>query len=558
MAKQIITGEEARQAILNGVNTLAHAVVTTLGPRGRNVALEKSWGAPNVVHDGVTVAKEIELKNRFENMGAQLIKEAASKTNDVAGDGTTTSTLLAKAIINEGLKQVAAGANPMIVRKGIEKAGKVVVEELKKMAEKVDSDDDVVNVATISAGDPQIGEIIAKALKEVGENGVVTVEEGRGLEMEIDYKEGMAFDEGYASPYFVSDTENMEATIESPHILITDKSISSAQELLPFLEKLVKVNKNFVIIAEDIDGEALATLVVNKLRGTFNCLAIKAPGFGDNQKAMLADIAYLTGGKVISKDTGQKLESVDPEHCGQAEKVVATEDETQIVGGKGKKVDIQGRINQLQQQIDKADSDYDREKLEKRLAKLTGGVAVINVGAATEVELKEKKERVIDAVESTKAAKEEGVLPGGGIALLRAIDALDKVKVDNDEEQMGVEIVRHSLHQPVRMLAKNAGEDDGYVVSKVKENLKEKEDFGFNALTGEFESMLEAGILDPVKVTRSAVENAVSVGSMVLTTEVMVADLPEKEDENGGPAAGAGGRMGGMGGMGGMSGMPGM
>lgn len=553
MAKQIITGEKARQAILRGVNTSAHAVVTTLGPRGRNVAIEKSWGAPNVVHDGVTVAKEIELKDPFENMGAQLIKEAASKTNDVAGDGTTTSTLLAKAIINEGLKQVAAGANPMIIRKGIEKAGDAVVEALKKMAQEVKSEEDVVNVASISAGDAEIGKTIAEALKEVGENGVVTVEEGRGLEMTIDYKEGMAFDEGYVSPYFVTDTENMEAVIENPHILITDKSISSAQELLPFLEKLVKITKNFVIIAEDIEGEALATLVVNKLRGTFNCLAVKAPGFGDRRKAMLADIAYLTGGKVVSKDTGQKLESVEPEFCGQAEKIIATEDETQIVGGKGKKSEIESRMNQINTAIEKSDSDYDKEKLEERLAKLTGGVAVINVGAATEIELREKKERVIDAVESTKAAKEEGVLPGGGVALLRTMKALDKVKARNDEEQAGVEIIRHALSQPIRMLAVNAGEDAGYVVSKVVETLEEgKKDWGFNALTGKFESMTKAGILDPVKVTRSAIENAVSVGSMVLTTEVMIADLPEEEEEakkGGQPGAG---RMGGMGGMGGM------
>ncbi len=541
MAKQLVIGEKARQAILRGVEILTQAVATTLGPRGRNVAIDKKWGTPNVIHDGVSVAKEIELPDPFENMGAQLIKEAASKTNDVAGDGTTTATILSQAIIKEGLKNVTAGANPMIIKKGIEKAGKAVVKELKKMANQVKSDEEIVNVATISAGDAEIGVKIAEALKRVGKNGVVTVEEGRGLEMEIVYKEGMAFDQGYVSPYFVTDPSGMEAVIENPHILITDKKISSAQEILPFLENIVKVNKNFVIIAEDIEGEALATLVVNKLRGTFNCLVIKAPGFGDRRKAMLEDIAVLIGGKVISEDTGQKLESVQPDDCGQADKVVADKDECQVVGGKGSKPAIKGRISLIENEIRKTTSDYDKEKLEERLAKLAGGVAVINVGAATEVELKEKQERVKDAVGATKAAAEEGILPGGGIALLRARDALDNVSVENKEEEIGVAIVRYALEQPIRWLARNAGKDEGYVVSKVLETIeKGKIDYGFNALTGEFESMIKAGILDPLKVTRTAVENAVSVGSMVLTTEVMITDLPEKEEEKIAPGARAG------------------
>jgi len=538
MAKQILTGEKARQAILRGVNILADAVVTTLGPRGRNVAIDKKWGAPSIIHDGVSVAKEVELADPFENMGAQLIKEAASKTNDVAGDGTTTSTLLAQAIINEGLKNVTAGANPMIIRKGIERAGKAVIGALKKMAKQVKSDGEIVNVATISAGDPEIGAKIAEALKKVGKSGVVTVEEGRGLEMEIDLKEGMAFDQGYVSPYFVTDTENMESVIERPYILITDKKISSAQEILPFLENIVKVTKNFVIIADDVEGEALATLVVNKLRGTFNCLAVKAPGFGDRRKEMLEDIAVLTGGTVISEDTGQKLESVQPESCGQADKVIANKDESQIVGGKGDKAAINGRIAQIKREIDKATSDYDREKLEERLAKLAGGVAIINVGAATEVELKEKQERVKDAVEATKAAAEEGILPGGGVALLKAREALDGIKVESDEEKIGVNIIRYALEQPVRRLARNAGVDDGYVANKISEAFKKGNyDYGFNALTGKFESMIKAGVLDPLKVTRSAIENAVSIGSMVLTTEIMITDLPEKEKES--PAPGA-------------------
>ncbi len=532
MAKQLLVGEKARQAMLRGVNVLAQAVAITLGPRGRNVALDKKWGAPTVVHDGVTVAKEIELADPFENMGAQLIKEAASKTNDVAGDGTTTSTILAQAIINEGLKNITAGANPMIVRRGIEKAAEAVVKELKKMAKQVKSDEEIAQVATISAGDEEIGKKIAEALKKVGKNGVITVEEGRGLKIEIDYKEGMAFDQGYVSPYFVTDPNSMESVIENPYILITDKKISSVQEILPFLENIVKVTKNFVIIADDIEGEALATLVVNKLRGTFNCLAVKAPGFGDRRKAMLADIAVLTGGTVISEDTGRKLESVTPEDCGRADKVIANKDECQIVGGKGDPAAIKARIGQIKTEIEKATSDYDREKLEERLAKLAGGVAVINVGAATEVELKELQKRVEDAVEATKAAAEEGILPGGGVALLLARRALEQLELEDPEEKIGVDIIRHALEQPVRWLARNAGEDEGYVVSKIEEALaKGKTDFGYNALTGKFESMIDAGILDPAKVTRSALENAASIGAMVLTTEVMITDLPEEKEE---------------------------
>jgi len=553
MAKQLLFSEKARQKILEGTEVLAKAVVTTLGPRGRNVALERKWGSPNVVHDGVTVAKEIDLKDPWQNMGAQLVKEAASKTNDVAGDGTTTATLLAWSMIADGLKNVTAGANPMLVKKGIEKAAAAAVEKLKKMAKPIKGEEEIAQVATVSASDAKIGSKIAEALQKVGRDGVITVEEGRGLELEIDYKEGMEFDQGFVSPYFVTDPENMEAVIEKPHILITDKKISSVQEILPFLESIVKVTKNFVIIAEDIDGEALATLVVNKLRGTFNVLVVKPPGFGDRQKEMLSDIAVLTGGTVISEDTGRKLESVDvTADLGQADKIIADKDSCQIIGGKGNPSQIKAQIGQIRNAINKSDSDYDREKLEERLAKLAGGVAVINVGAATEVELKEKQERVKDAVEATKAAIEEGILPGGGVAFLHAKKALDQIKPENDEERLGVEIVREALEQPVRWLAKNSGEDDGYVLNKIEEELDQNPDFGFNALTGEFETMIKAGILDPVKVSRSALQNAASIAAMVLTTEVLISDIPEEEKDKA-PAGGMGGGMGGMGG-----GMPGM
>lgn len=541
MAKQIKYGADARQALIQGVNQLAQAVVTTLGPKGRNVALDKKWGAPNVIHDGVTVAKEIELPDPFENMGAQLVKEAASKTNDVAGDGTTTATLLAQSIVNTGFKNVTAGANPMILRTGMEKAVDVVVKELGKMSKTV-KDGDVAKVATISAQDEAIGKLIADALSKVGKDGVVTVEEGRGLEMSIDYKEGMEFDKGYASPYFVTNSDRMEAEIEDPYILITDKKISALNELLPFLESLIKVSKNLVIIADDIEGEALATLVVNKLRGTFNTIAIKAPGFGDRRKEMLEDIAILTGGTVISEDTGRKFESVTLDDCGRADKVWADKENARIIGGKGDHKKLQARIAQIRRAIDDTTSDFDKEKLQERLAKLAGGVAVINVGAATEIELKDKKERVNDAVAATKAALEEGIVPGGGVSLLRARKALLKLSenVKLPDEKVGVDILYVALAEPIRWIAKNAGADEGWVAKKVEES--KEADFGFNAMTMEFGSMLAAGVLDPAKVTRTAVQNAVSVGMMILTTEALVTDIPEKKEA---PAMQPGG-MGGM------------
>ncbi|GIW62381.1 MAG: 60 kDa chaperonin 1 [Patescibacteria group bacterium] len=533
MAKQIVFSEDARKKLAKGVNILAKAVVTTLGPRGRNVALDRKWGAPTVVHDGVTVAKEIELEDPFENMGAQLVKEAASKTNDVAGDGTTTSTLLTQALVNEGLKNITAGTNPMILKRGIEKAVATVVSELQKMAKTIDSSNrsEVEQVATISAGDADMGKLIAEAIIKVGKDGVVTVEEGKGLNMEIEYKEGMEFDRGYASAYFVTDQESMVAEIDSPYILITDKKISAVSDILPFLEKIVKVTKNFVIIADEVEGEALATLVVNKLRGTFNCLVVKAPGFGDRRKAMLEDIAILTGGTFISEDLGKKIENVEPEDCGRADKVWADKENCRIIGGKGDAKAIQARIDLIKREIETTTSDFDREKLQERLAKLAGGVAVINVGAATEVELKERKERVNDAVAATKAALEEGIVSGGGTALLRARSALLalKEKVEFDEEKVGVDIVYRALAEPVRMLARNSGVDEGWVVRKIEES-KEK-DYGFNCLTLQFESMIKAGIIDPLKVVRTALENASSVANMILTTEALVTDLPEKKDE---------------------------
>lgn len=544
MAKQIKFAEEARQSLVRGVNILAKAVVTTLGPKGRNVALDKKWGSPNVIHDGVSVAKEIDLEDPFENMGAQLVKEAASKTNDVAGDGTTTATLLAQSIINNGFKNVTAGANPMILKVGMEKAVEVVIKEVGKMAKTV-KEADVTKVATISAQNEQIGNLIAEALEKVGKDGIVTVEEGKGLEFSIDYKEGMEFDKGYASPYFVTNPDKMEAEIEEPYILITDKKISSIQELLPFLENLVKVSKNLVIIADEIEGEALATLVVNKLRGTFNTIAVKAPGFGDRRKEMLEDIAIVTGGTVISEDTGRKFENVAIEDCGRADKVWADKENARIIGGKGSKVNINSRIAQIRREIAETDSDFDKEKLQERLAKLSGGVAVINVGAATEIELKEKKERVNDAVAATKAALEEGIVPGGGVALIRARKALLKLKetLTVKDEQVGVDILYAALSEPTRWIAKNAGADEGWVVKTVEES--KIDDFGFNAMTLQFGSMIAAGIVDPAKVTRSAVQNAASVGMMVLTTEALVTDLPEKKET----AMPGGMPPGGMGGM---------
>ncbi len=544
MAKQIKYSADARQALIAGVNKLADAVVTTLGPKGRNVALDKKWGAPNVIHDGVTVAKEIELPDPFENMGAQLVKEAASKTNDVAGDGTTTATLLAQSIINIGFKNVTAGANPMLLKSGMEKAASAVVSEIKKMAKDV-KDTDVAKVATISGQNEQIGKLIAQALEKVGKDGVVTVEEGRGLEMSIDYKEGMEFDKGYASPYFVTNADKMEAETENPYMLITDKKISNLQELLPFLESLIKVSKNLVIIADDIEGEALATLVVNKMRGTFNALAIKAPGFGDRRKEMLEDIAVLTGGTVISEDTGRKFDSVTIEDCGRADKVWADKENTRIIGGKGDKKALNARIAQLRRAIEETTSDFDREKLQERLAKLAGGVAVISVGAATEIELKEKKERVNDAVAATKAALEEGIVPGGGVTLLKARKAIETVKktLVSDDEKTGADILWKALAEPVKGIARNAGFDEGWVVRTIEEEKGngKVEDFGFNVMTGEFGSMLKAGIVDPAKVTRSAVQNAVSVGMMVLTTEALITDLPEPKAAPAMPPGGMGG-----------------
>lgn len=546
MAKQIKYSSDARQALISGVNQLANAVVTTLGPKGRNVALDKKWGGPSVVHDGVSVAKEIELPDPFENMGAQMVKEAASKTNDVAGDGTTTATALAQAIINTGFKNVTAGANPMLIQTGMQKAVDVVVAEIKKMAKPV-KDGDVAKVATISAQNEQIGSLIAEALNKTGKDGVVTVEEGRGLEMSIDYKEGMEFDKGYASAYFVTNTDRMEAEIDNPYILITDKKISNLQEMLPFLESFIKVSKNLVIISDDIEGEALAALVLNKLKGTFNALAVKAPGFGDRRKEMLQDIAILTGGTVISEDTGRKLDSVTLEDCGRADKVWSDKENTRIIGGKGSAADLKARVAQVRSALEKTTSDFDKEKLQERLAKLTGGVAVINVGAATEIEMKDKKERVNDAVAATKAALEEGIVPGGGVALLKArkvIEALKKT-LTVDDEKTGADILWKALAEPMKGIVKNAGVDEGWVINSVESYTGKEINYGYNVMTGEYGDMVKAGVVDPAKVTRSAVENAASVGMMVLTTEALVTDLPEEKKEPAMP----GGGMGGMGGM---------
>ncbi|MBI2267965.1 MAG: chaperonin GroEL [Candidatus Blackburnbacteria bacterium] len=538
MSKQLQFGDDARQSLLKGIDIVAKAVVTTLGPKGRNIALDRKWGGPNVVHDGVSVAKEIELPDAFENMGAQLVREAASKTNDVAGDGTTTATLLAQYIAHRGMRYIATGSNPMLLKRGIDKGVLVIVEEIKKMAKPIKGKEEIAQVATVSAQNSEIGSIIAEALEKVGRDGVVTVEEGRGLTIEVEYKEGMEFDRGYASAYFVTNPERMEAEIQDAYILITDKKISAISDLLPFLENTVKVSKNIVIIADEIDGEALATLVVNKLRGTFNVLAVKAPGFGDRRREMLEDIATLTGGNVISEDTGRTLESVTVGDLGKADKVWAEKENTRIIGGKGDKSKIDARIAQIRRAVDETDSDFDREKLQERLAKLAGGVAQVNVGAATEVELNERKERVKDAVEATKSAIEEGIVPGGGVALLRAMSALGGVKTENEDEVAGVEILRDALQQPLRWIVKNAGEDDGYVLRQVVE-VKDV-DYGYDVMTGKFGSMLEKGIVDPAKVTRSAVQNAASVATMVLTTEGLVSDLPEKEKAHPTPDMGGG------------------
>lgn len=547
MAKQMLFGNDARQKLAAGVNTLAQAVVTTLGPRGRNVALDKKWGAPNIVHDGVTVAKDIELPDAFENMGAQMVKEAASKTNDVAGDGTTTSTLIAQAIVNAGLRNVTAGANPMMMKHGIESAVEAVVAQIQKMAKPIKGDE-VTQVATISAADATIGKLIADAIAKVGKDGVVTVEEGKSLVMEIDHKEGMEFDRGYASPYFVTNPDKMVAEVPEPYILITDKKISAISDLLPFLEKFVKVSKNLVIIADDVDGEALATLVVNKMRGVLNTLIVKAPGFGDRRKAMLQDIAVLTGGTVVTEDFGKKIENVEVADCGRADSVWADKDSARIIGGKGEKSAIDGRVAQIRQEADASTSEFDKEKLQERLAKLTGGVAVIKVGAATEVEMKEKKERVIDAVAATKAALEEGIVAGGGTTLLHARSVLLDLKANaqSEEEKLGFEIVYQALAEPVKALARNSGLEPGVALAKM-EDAKDV-DFGFDAVTLEFGSMIKKGIVDPAKVVRSSLQNAASVAMTLLTTECLITDIPEKKKD---APAGAGG-MGGMGGMDGM------
>jgi chaperonin GroEL len=540
-AKQLKFGDDARQSLVQGVNTLAKAVITTLGPKGRNVALDKKWGAPNVVHDGVSVAKEIELQDPFANMGAQLVKQAAEKTNDAAGDGTTTATSFAQAFVDQGMKNITAGANPMSIKRGIDKGVEAVVAEIKKMSKPLKTQEEIAQVATISAGDEEIGKKIAEALEKVGRDGVVTVEEGKGLTIDIEYKDGMEFDKGYASAYFVTVPEKMEAEIESPYILITDKKVSSIQDLLPFLENFIKVSKNLVIIADDIEGEALATLAVNKLRGAFNVLAVKAPGFGDRRKAMLEDIAVLTGGTVISEDTGRTFEGVKVEDLGQADKVWADKDNCRIIGGKGDQKAIQARIKQLKEEISHTTSDFDREKFEERLAKLSGGVAVINVGAATEVELNDRKERVKDAVGATKAAVEEGIVPGGEVTPVRAAKILDTLKFEGDEK-IGLDILKYALEQPFRWLLKNAGLDDGYYLKMVAE--AKDLDFGINVANGQTGSMYKFGIIDPAKVTRSALQNAASVGTMILTTEALITEIPQKKEPS--MSGGAPG-MGGMG-----------
>ncbi|MGC8786570.1 MAG: chaperonin GroEL [Anaerolineae bacterium] len=533
MAKQLVFGEEARRRLKAGMDMLANAVVTTLGPKGRNVALDKKFGAPTITHDGVTVAKEIELKDPYENMGAQLLKEAATKTNDVAGDGTTTATLLAHMIVTEGLKNVTAGANPMLIKRGIEKATEAVVEALKGMAREVKDKSDIAHVASISAADREIGELIAEVMDKVGKDGVITVEESKGLAFETEYVEGMQLDRGYISPYFVTNPERMEAELEEPYILITDKKISAVTDIVPILEKLVQIGKReLLVIAEDVEGEALATLVLNKLRGMLNCIAVKAPGFGDRRKEMLRDIAILTGGQVITEEMGRKLETATINDLGRARKVVATKDETTIIEGKGSEKDIKARIEQIKAQIEITTSDYDREKLQERLAKLAGGVAVIRVGAGTEVELKEKKHRVEDALSATRAAVEEGTVPGGGVALINAMPALDKVKMELPDENTGVSIVRMALEAPMRMIAENAGKDGAVIVEEVRrqQKMKNNPNIGYDVIADEFGDMYEKGIIDPLKVTRSAVQNAASIAAMILTTEALVTDIPEKKE----------------------------
>ncbi len=538
-AKQLQFGDDARQKMLVGINKLAKAVVTTLGPKGRNVALDKQWGAPTVIHDGVSVAKEITLEDKFENMGAQLVKEAASKTNDAAGDGTTTATLLASQIAGKGMKYVTAGANPMIMKRGIDRAVEAVVAEIKRLAKPV-KESDWEKVATISAQNEVIGQKIAEALKLVGKDGVVEVEEGKTMDITIEHKDGMELDKGYASPYFAAGSDNMEAKIEKPYILVTDQKIASIQEMVPMLEKVMQVSKNLVLIADDIEGEALTTLVVNKLRGALNVLAVKAPGFGDRRKAMLQDIAILTGANLVSADTGRQLKDVEVQDLGQADSVTATKDITRIVGGAGTQADIDARVAQIEKEIENSTSDFDIEKLNERKAKLTGGVAVIQVGASTETEMKNLKERAIDAKEATRAAIDAGIIPGGGVTLMQAAKVLSKMKADSADEQMGIDLIKQVAQEPLRMLATNSGMDAGYVLNEVQK--KDDPSWGFNAMTNEFGDMVKAGVIEPAKVAIESLKNAASVGSMILTTECLITDVPEPEA----PAAPAGGGMPGM------------
>lgn len=535
-AKQLVFSEDARRKLKNGMNMVANAVGATLGPKGRNVAVDRKFGSPTVTHDGVSVAKEIELEDPFENMGAQLLKEAASKTNDIAGDGTTTSTVLAHAIVNEGLKALEAGYNPMLLKHGISLATETIVDELRKMSVKIDTKGDIASVATNSAADEEIGGLIADVMDKVGKDGVITVEESKSLQFETEFVEGMQFDRGYLSPYFITSTDKMEAVISDAYVLINEKKISAAQDIVPLLEKLVQIGKReLVIIAEDIDGEALATLVLNKLRGMLNVLAVKAPGFGDRRKAMLQDIAVLTGGTVIAEETGRKLETATIQDLGRAEKIVSDKENTTVVGGKGKKADIEGRIKEIRSEIDKSTSDYDKEKLQERLAKLSGGVAIIRVGAATETEMKEKKHRVEDALSAARAAVEEGIVPGGEISLINAASKLDKLAKENGDDdseiRVGINIVKKALEAPIRRLASNAGQDGSVIIDTVRRTAAEKKNknIGYNVLTSKYVDMIEAGVIDPVKVVRGALENAASIASMILTTDVLITDMPEKE-----------------------------
>ena len=538
-AKDLLFDAEARRQLKSGIDALANAVKVTLGPRGRNVAIDKKWGAPTVTHDGVTVAKEIELENHFQNMGAQMLKQAATKTNDVAGDGTTTSTVIAQAIVTEGLRNLAAGANPMLMKRGIDAATRAVVDEIKKQSTPLKGHADIEHIAAVSANDPEIGKMLAEAMDKVGRDGVITVEEGKGLKLEVEYTEGMQFDRGYISPYFITDSTRMEASIDEPYLLITDKKISAITDIVPVLEKLVQTGrKELIIVAEDVDGEALATLVVNKLRGILNVLAVKAPGFGDRRKDMLRDIATLTGGQVISEELGKKLDATTLADLGQARRVVSTKDDTTIIEGRGKSEDIQGRIQQIKAQIEETTSDYDKEKLQERLAKLSGGVAVIKVGAATEVELKEKKARVEDALHATRAAVEEGIIPGGGVTLLRSASAVDSLQLEGDQK-LGADILKRALEEPVRQLVRNAGLEGSVVIERLSH--EKRVNWGFDVMSEDYVDLVKAGIIDPAKVTRTALENAASVAGMILTTEALVTDAPEKKSAA--PMPGGGGDM---------------